>query len=144
MQLQVTQKNRTHKNFIKSYDNPISFKYFAGFKPQSAFNHSPKFHLLKSLRIKVIFFLKYAPNGLHVADVMLMLRAPADRIPYSINVSLCPSTHRPTVISRHISQTFWIKIFHSPILSKLVNPVKNYAFWWSIRPLKLSPKTSLR
>jgi len=40
-----------------------------------------------------MFFLKYAPNGLH--SVGGKLGAPADRIPYSINVSSRPSTHRP-------------------------------------------------
>ena len=68
-------------------------------------------------------------------------RAPADRISYSINVSLRRSTHRPTRISS--PQTFWIKILHSSILSKLLNPVKNSAFWWSMTTLKLSPKTCL-
>jgi len=28
----VTQKNRTHKNFIKSYKYPVKVKHFAGFE----------------------------------------------------------------------------------------------------------------
>ena len=42
-----------------------------------------------------------------------------------------------------IPQTFWIKILHNPILSKLLNPVKNCAFSWSLTTLKLSPKACL-
>jgi len=68
-----------------------------------------------------MFFPKYAPNGLHGVGGKL-----ADRIPYGINVSLRPRAHRPTRIS--VSQTFRIKIFRSPTLSKLLNPVKNSAF----------------
>ena len=58
-------KNRTYKNFIESYKVPVNFKYFAGLKLQSVYNHSPKFQSLKSLGIKVKFFPKYSPNGLH-------------------------------------------------------------------------------
>ena len=43
----------------------VNFKRFAGFKLQSVHNYSPKFQSLKSLRIKVMFFPKYAPNGLY-------------------------------------------------------------------------------
>ena len=58
-------KNRTPKNFMKSYRDLIDFKHFAGSKLQSVYNHTPKFQSLKSLRIKVMFFPKYAPNGFH-------------------------------------------------------------------------------
>ena len=58
-------KPRTHKNLITSYKVPINFKYFTGFKLQSVYNHSPTFQSLKSLRMKVMFFPKYALNGLH-------------------------------------------------------------------------------
>ena len=34
-------------------------------KLPSVDNHSQKFQSLKSLRVKVMFFAKYAPNGLH-------------------------------------------------------------------------------
>ena len=47
---------------MKSYNDPVNF---TGFKPQSVYIHSPKSQSLKSLRIKVMFFPKYAPNGLH-------------------------------------------------------------------------------
>jgi len=66
------------------------------------------------------------------------------QVPLRISQQNCahgPSTHRPTRIS--IPQTFWIKILHSPILSKLPNPVKHSAFWCSMTTLKLSPKTCL-
>jgi len=113
----------------------VNFKHFAGFKLQSVYNHSPKFQSLKSFRIKVTFVPKYAPNGLHGAGVPYSINqcfesrtASMFRIPYSINVSLRCSINRPTRIS--IPKTFWIKILHSPILSKLLNPVKNSASWW--------------
>jgi len=99
------------------------------------YNQTLKFQSLKSLRITTMFLPNCAPNGLHG------FRAPVDRIPYSINISLCPSTHRPTRIS--IPQTFWIKILHSPILSELLNLVKKFAFWWSMTTLTLFPKTCL-
>ena len=62
-------------------------------------------------------------------------------LPYSINVSLRPSIYRPTRISS--SQIFSIEILHNSIVSTLLNPVKNSAFWWSMTTLKLSPKTCL-
>jgi len=61
----MTEKNATHKNFIKPYKDLVNFKHFAGFKLQSVYNHSPNFQSLKSLRIKVMFVAKYAPSGLH-------------------------------------------------------------------------------
>ena len=57
-------KNRTHKNFIKSYKGPANFLKFAELKLQSVYYHSAKFQLPWSLCIKVMFFPKYAPNGL--------------------------------------------------------------------------------
>ena len=64
-----------------------------------------------------------------------------DWFPYSINVPFCPSTHPPTRIN--VPQTFRMKILHSPILSELLNPVKDSAFWWSMMTPKLSPKIYL-
>ena len=61
----VTQKTQPIKFLIKSYKDPVNFQHVAGFKLQSVYNHSPKFQPLKPLRIKVMFFPKYAPNGLH-------------------------------------------------------------------------------
>ena len=60
-----SKENRTHENFIKSYKVSVNFKYFAGFKLQSVYNHSPKVQSLKSLRIKVMFFPKYASSILY-------------------------------------------------------------------------------
>jgi len=97
----VTQKNRTNKKFIKPYKDPINFKHFAGFKLESVYNHSPKFQSLKSLRIKVMFFPKYPPNGLHGVGGKL---AYVVQNCQCVRVSLRPSTHRPTKIS--IPQNF--------------------------------------
>jgi len=85
-----------------------------------------------------MFFPKYAPNGLHsvggkLAYVVLNCQC--------LRVSLRPSTPRPTRIS--LPQAFLIKILNRPILSKLLNPVKSSAFWWSMTTLKLSPITCL-
>jgi len=128
-------KNRNHKIFWISYKDPVNFNHFAGFKLQSAYYHFPKFQSLKSLRIKVMFFSKYVPNGLHGVGGHCLIFAGLT------NVSFRPSTHCPTRISIH--QTFGIKILHSPRLPTLLKPVKNYAFWWSMTTLKLSPKTCL-
>ena len=118
--LQGDQKNINHKIFIKSYKDPVNFKHFAGFRLQSVYNHSPKFQSLKSLRIKDMFFAKYAANGLHGVGGKVVQNCQC------LRVSLRPSTHRPTRIS--IPQIFCIKILHSPILYKLLNPVKNSGF----------------
>jgi len=42
MVVQGGPKNKTHKNFIKSYKDLVN-KHFVGFKLQSVYNHSPKF-----------------------------------------------------------------------------------------------------
>ena len=62
-------------------------------------------------------------------------------VPYCIDVSFCPSTHLLTGIS--VCDAFRIKILHCTMLSKLLNPFKNSAFWWSISTPKLSPKICL-
>jgi len=126
----VTQKNRTHTNFIKSYEDPVNFKHFTGFKLQSMYNHSPESQSLKSLCIKVVFFTKYAPNGLHSIGSKL-----AD-----VKVSLCRSTHHPTRIS--ILRPFELRFCTVPCFI-LLNPVKNVAFWWNMMTLNLSMKTCL-
>ena len=64
-----------------------------------------------------------------------------DWVPYCIDVSFCPRTHLPTGIS--VRDAFRIKILHCTMLSKLINPFKNSAFWWSISTQKLSPKICL-
>ena len=66
------------------------------------------------------------------------LWTPSDWLPYFIDVSFCRSTLPPTGMS--VRDAFRIKILHSTMLSKLLNPVKNSAFWWSISTPKLSPK----
>jgi len=58
----VTQKNRTHKNSIESYKDPVNFKHF-----ESVYTHSPKFQSFKSLRRKVMFF----PNMLQMTSTAL-------------------------------------------------------------------------
>ena len=55
------------------------------------------------------------------------LWTPSDWLPYFIDVSFCPSTDPPTGMS--VRDAFRIKILHSTMLSKLLNPVKNSAFW---------------
>jgi len=134
----VTRKNRTHKNFIKSYKDSVNFKHFARSKLHCVYNHSPKFQSLKSLHIKVMFFAKCTPSGFHGVGGKL---AYVVQNCHCVRVSLRPSTHHSTRIS--IPQIFWIEILHSPIISKLLNPVKNSACWWSMTTLKLSPKTCL-
>ena len=69
------------------------------------------------------------------------LWTPSNWLPYFIDVSFCPSTHPPTGMS--VRDAFRIKILHSTMLSKLLNPVKNFAFWWGISTPKLSPKICL-
>jgi len=81
-----------------------------------------------------MFFPKYPTNGLH--GVWGKLALVVLNCQY-LRVSFRPRTHRPTRTS--IPQTFSINILHSPIL----NPVKNYAFWWRMTTLKLSLKTCL-
>jgi len=66
--------------------------------------------------MKDMLFPKYTPNGLHGIGV-----------PYSINVSLRPSTHSLSDQNKYLSD-LRVKILHSPVLSKLLNPVKNSAF----------------
>jgi len=77
----VTQKNRTHKNYIESYKDPVNFKHF-----ESVYTHSPKFQSFKSLRRKVMFFPKHAPNDLHGVGGKL---APADQILCTASMLFC-------------------------------------------------------
>ena len=69
------------------------------------------------------------------------LWTPSDWLPYFIDVSFCPSTHPPTGMS--VCDALRVKILHNTMLSKLLNPVKNSAFWWSISTPKLSLKICL-
>jgi len=67
---------------IKSYKDQANFKHFADFKLQSGYYHfcTIKFQSLRSLRIKALFFQKYAPNGLHgVGGSLHMLQTPGAR-----------------------------------------------------------------
>ena len=59
----VTQKNKTHANFIKSYKHQYNFKKLGRLQYQSFYHHSSKFHLIWLLCIKVMYCSNYAPNG---------------------------------------------------------------------------------
>ena len=102
---------------------------------------------LDFVRIQMKIWFKNMPQRLSWDSQLLtasskwFLWTPAHWVPYSINVPFCPSTHPPTRLS--VPQAFRIKILHSPILSELLNPVKDSAFWWSMMTPKLSPKICL-
>ena len=82
------------------------------------YNHSPKCQSLNSLLIKVMFFPKYATNGLHGVGGKL-----------AYLMQNCRLLEHILLWVLH-----WIC---SPILSKLLNPVTNSAFWWSMTALIL-------
>lgn len=102
---------------------------------------------LDVVRIQMKMWFKNMPQRLKGGSQLLTLSSKWFLCPlphwvsYSINVPFCSDTHPPTRIS--VPQIFRVQIMYIPILSELLNPVKNSAFWWSMMTLKLSLKVCL-
>jgi len=121
-----SKKNRTLNNFIKSYEDPVNFKHFAGFNlslctiiPQTLSHWSP--FAWKSCSFQNMFQMAFTALEAN-------LRTSCKIVNYSNTLFFGFSL---------------ILAVHLPTLSERLNPVKNSAFWWSMTTLKLSPKTCL-